>query len=135
MSAIYFDQESEIKANQCKTIVTFDNTPESKIPDASNIVVLLHCGCLSLIPFNPFIEFMNFRICNNSSSPDVLNIQASISISPNYVSKSKTASHCQLLLHDCTNAAVWKSINSIYKPLGFLLNAPRIKLYVVWNSP
>ena len=27
MSAIYYDQESEIKANQCKTTVTFDNTP------------------------------------------------------------------------------------------------------------
>ena len=39
-------------------------------------VVLLHCGCLSL---NPFIEF---RIWNNSSSSDVLNVQASISISP-----------------------------------------------------
>ena len=26
MSAIYYDQESESKANQCKTIVTFDNT-------------------------------------------------------------------------------------------------------------
>ena len=24
-------------------------------------VVLLHCGCLSLIPFNPFIEFMNLE--------------------------------------------------------------------------
>ena len=66
-------------------------------------VVLLHCGCLSLNPFNPFIEF---RIWNNSSSPDVLNVQASISISPKYVSKSKTTSHCHLLLHDCTNAAV-----------------------------
>ena len=66
-------------------------------------VVLLHCGCLSLIPFNPFNKF---RIWNNSSSPDVLNVQASISISPNYVSKSKTTSHCQLLLHDCTNAAI-----------------------------
>ena len=63
-------------------------------------VVLLHCGCLSL---NPFIEF---RIWNNSSSPDVLNVQASISISPKYESKSKTTSHCHLLLHDCTNAAV-----------------------------
>ena len=62
------------------------------------IVVLLLCGCLSL---NPFIEF---RIWNNSSSPDVLNVQASIS--PKYVSKSKTTSHCHLLLHDCTNAAV-----------------------------
>ena len=35
MSAIYYDQESEIKANQCKTIVTFDNTL-----DASNILIL-----------------------------------------------------------------------------------------------
>ena len=40
MSAIYYDQESEIKANQCKTIVTFDNTPESKILDAGNILIL-----------------------------------------------------------------------------------------------
>ena len=40
MSAIYYDQESEIKAKQCKTIVTFDNTPESKILDASNILIL-----------------------------------------------------------------------------------------------
>ena len=44
-------------------------------------VVLLHCGCLSL---NPFIEF---SIQNNSSSSDVLNIQASISISPKFESK------------------------------------------------
>ena len=63
-------------------------------------VVLLHCGCLSL---NPFIEF---RIWNNSSSSDVLNVQASISISTKYESKSKTTSHCHLLLHDCTNVAV-----------------------------
>ena len=46
-------------------------------------VVLLHCGCLSL---NPFIEF---SIRNNSSSSDVLNIQASISISPKYESQIK----------------------------------------------
>ena len=42
MSAIYYDQESEIKANQCKTIVTFDNIPESKILDAGNILILLN---------------------------------------------------------------------------------------------
>ena len=42
MSAIYYDQESEIKVNQCKTIVTFDTTPESKILDASNILILLN---------------------------------------------------------------------------------------------
>ena len=40
MSAIYYDKESEIKANQCKTIVTFDNTLESKILDASNLLIL-----------------------------------------------------------------------------------------------
>ena len=40
MSAIYYDQESEIKANQCKSIVTFDNTPELKILDAGNILIL-----------------------------------------------------------------------------------------------
>ena len=36
MSAIYYNQESKINANQCKTIVTFDNTPGSKILDAGN---------------------------------------------------------------------------------------------------
>ena len=40
MSAIYYDQSSEIKANKCKTIVTFDTLPESKILDASNILIL-----------------------------------------------------------------------------------------------
>ena len=71
-----------------------------KSQKGKTIVVLLHCGCLSS---NPFIEF---RIWNNSSSSDVLYIQASISISPKYKSKSKTTSHCHLLLHDCTNVAV-----------------------------
>ena len=42
MSAIYYNQENEIKANQCKTIVTFDNTPESKILDAGNILIILN---------------------------------------------------------------------------------------------
>ena len=42
MSAIFYDQESEIKANQCKTIVTFDNTLESKILDASDILIVLN---------------------------------------------------------------------------------------------
>ena len=42
MSAIYYDQESKIKANQCKTIVTFDKTPELKILDAGNILILFN---------------------------------------------------------------------------------------------
>ena len=42
MSIIYYDQESKIEANQRKTIVTVDNTPESKILDAGNILILLN---------------------------------------------------------------------------------------------
>ena len=40
MSAIYYDQGSDIKAKRCKTIVTFDTTPESKILDASVLLIL-----------------------------------------------------------------------------------------------
>ena len=40
MSTIYFDQESKIKVNQCKTIVTFNTTLESKILNAGNILIL-----------------------------------------------------------------------------------------------
>ena len=55
--------------------------PIIRVVGLEDNVVLLHCGCLSL---NPFIEF---SIQNNSSSSDVLNIQASISISPKFESK------------------------------------------------
>ena len=40
MSAMYYDQSSQIKADKCKTIVTFDTLPESKILDASDILIL-----------------------------------------------------------------------------------------------
>ena len=40
MSAIYYDQSSEIKADKCKMIVTFDTLPESRIPDTGNILIL-----------------------------------------------------------------------------------------------
>ena len=40
MSAIYYDQGSDVKVKQCKTIVTFDTIPESKILDASNLLLL-----------------------------------------------------------------------------------------------
>ena len=36
------DQGSDIKAKQCKTIVTFNTIPESKILDASNLLILLN---------------------------------------------------------------------------------------------
>ena len=40
MSAIYYDQGSNVKVKQCKTIVTFDTIPESKIFDAGNVLTL-----------------------------------------------------------------------------------------------
>ena len=40
MSAIYYDQGSDIKAKQCKTIVTFDTLMESKILDAGDLLIL-----------------------------------------------------------------------------------------------
>ena len=71
MSAIYYGQESEIKANQCKTIVTFDNTPESKILDASNIIILSNLqkpwtiACIDVsVVFE--IDYCTYRILNRS---------------------------------------------------------------------
>ena len=40
MTVIYFDQSSQIKADKCKTIVTFDTLLESYILDTSNILIL-----------------------------------------------------------------------------------------------
>ena len=40
MSAIYYDQGSNIKAKQCQTIVTFDTIPESKILDTGDLLIL-----------------------------------------------------------------------------------------------
>ena len=42
MSAIYYDQGSDIKAKQCKTIVTFDTILGSKILDAGDLLILLN---------------------------------------------------------------------------------------------
>ena len=69
MSTIYYDPESEIKANQCKTVVTFDNTPESKILDTGNILILsnlqnpwtIACKDVSRV-FQ--IEYSTYRILN-----------------------------------------------------------------------
>ena len=59
MSAIYYDQGSNIKAKQCKTIVTFDTIPESKILDASSLLILsnlqkpwtITCKDISILEF------------------------------------------------------------------------------------
>ena len=40
MSAIYYDQSSDTKADKCKTIVTFDTLPKSKILDTGDILIL-----------------------------------------------------------------------------------------------
>ena len=40
MSTIYYDQSSNIKADKCKTIVTFDTLPKSKILDAGDMLIL-----------------------------------------------------------------------------------------------
>ena len=40
MSTIYYDQNSQIKADKCKMIVPFDTIPESKILDAGDILIL-----------------------------------------------------------------------------------------------
>ena len=73
-------RSSEICRNIGSTSPRVDISVEQNSPFYGT-VVLLHCGCLSL---NPFIEI---SIRNNSSSSDVLNIQASISISPKFESK------------------------------------------------
>ena len=62
MSAIYYDQESKIKANQCKTIVTFDNTPESKILDASNILILWNLQKPGLLHAKMFPEYLKLNV-------------------------------------------------------------------------
>ena len=40
MSAIYYDQSSDIKTDKCKMIVVFDTILESKIVDTGNILIL-----------------------------------------------------------------------------------------------
>ena len=40
MSAIYYDQGSDVKVKQCKTIVTFGTIPKSKILDTDNLLIL-----------------------------------------------------------------------------------------------
>ena len=42
MSAIYYDQGSDIKAKQCKTIVTCNTIPKSKILDTGDLLILLN---------------------------------------------------------------------------------------------
>ena len=69
MSPIYYDQGGDIKAKQCKTVVTFDTIPESKILDAGNLLMLsnlqkpwtIACKDISRV-FE--IEYSTYRILN-----------------------------------------------------------------------
>ena len=71
MSAIYYDQGSDVKVKQCKTIITFDTIPESKILDASDLLILsnlqkpwtIACKDISRV-FE--IEYSTYRILNRS---------------------------------------------------------------------
>ena len=71
MSAIYYDQDSDIKAKQCKTIVTFDTVLKCKILDAGNLLILsnfqkpwtIACKDISRV-FE--IEYSTYRILNRS---------------------------------------------------------------------
>ena len=69
MSAIYYDQGSDVKVRQCKMIVTFDTIPESKILDTSDLLLLsnlqkpwtIACKDISRV-FE--IEYSTYRILN-----------------------------------------------------------------------
>ena len=71
MSAIYYDQSSNIKVKQCKMIVTFDTILESKILDAGDLLILsnlqkpwtIACKDISRV-FE--IEYSTYRILNRS---------------------------------------------------------------------
>ena len=71
LSAIYYDQGNDIKAKQCKTMVTFDTILESKILDAGDLLILsnlqkpwmIACKDVSQV-FE--IEYSTYRILNRS---------------------------------------------------------------------
>ena len=71
MSAIYYDQGSDVKAKQCNTIITFDTIPESKILDAGNLLILsnlqkpwtIACKDISRVSE---IEYSTYCILNRS---------------------------------------------------------------------
>ena len=71
MSVIYYDQGSDVKVKQCKSIVTFDTIPESKILDAGDLLILsnlqkpwtIACKDISRV-FE--IEYSTYRILNRS---------------------------------------------------------------------
>ena len=71
MSDIYYGQSSDIKADKCKTIVTFDTLLESKILGASNILILSNLQKPWTIVCKDVnrtfdLEYSTYRILNRS---------------------------------------------------------------------
>ena len=71
MSAIYYDQGSDIKAKQCETMVTFDTIPESKILDTGDLLILSNLQKPWTIACKDIsrafeIEYSTYRILNRS---------------------------------------------------------------------
>ena len=62
MSAIYYDQGSDVKVKQCKTIITFDTIPESKILDASDLLILSNLQKPWTIACKMSLEFLKLNI-------------------------------------------------------------------------
>ena len=60
MSAIYYDQGSDVKAKQCKTIATFDTLPESKILGTGNLLILSNLQ--KLLHAKISLEFLKLNI-------------------------------------------------------------------------
>ena len=71
MSTIYYDQGSDIKVKQCKTIITFGTIPDSTMLDTSDLLILsnlqkpwtIACKDVSRV-FE--IEYSTYRILNKS---------------------------------------------------------------------
>ena len=62
MSAIYYDQGSDVKAKQYKTIVTFDTIPESKILDANIYSYYQIYRNLGLLHVKMSLKFLKLNI-------------------------------------------------------------------------
>ena len=62
MSAIYYDQGSDIKAKQYKTIVRFDTILESKILDAGDSLILSNLQNLGLLHVKMYLEYLILNI-------------------------------------------------------------------------
>ena len=62
MSAIYYDQGSDIIAKQCKTIVTFNTILESKILVASNLLILSNLQKPWTIACKDYLKYLKLNI-------------------------------------------------------------------------